>query len=131
MTVLPSCPSTPSGRDNWAKNTPIIRMTMTISEKPIFCQTTRPGASAQLNGLYQAFEPVTHERHIRSLQGDIGASAAHGDTDIGDRQRGRVINAVTEHDNRAELRLEPAQRTRFFLREQLGIKLVDADSRRH
>ena len=57
-------------------------------------------------GADDAAQVALDERHGRALHGDVGARA-HGDADLGLRQRGRVVDAVAGHRHDAPFLLEP------------------------
>ena len=62
----------------------------------------------------------------RAFHGDVGAGA-HGDADIGLRQRGGVVDAVAGHGHDSALRLQAAHDFRFLLGQDFGIDFVDAE----
>ena len=81
---------------------------------------------AERDGLGQAVEAVGHERDVGALEGDVGAGRAHGDADAGGGERGRVVDAVADHRDRAGLAFERGDVLELLGREQPGVDLVDA-----
>ena len=51
-------------------------------------------------------EAVGHERDVGALEGDVGAGGAHRDPDARGGERGRVVDAVADHRDRAGLAFE-------------------------
>ena len=68
-----------------------------------------------------------HQRHVRRLQRDGGAGAAHGNAHGGRRQRGRIVDAVARHRNRAVFALQRLNGVELVLRQQLRAHVGDAD----
>ena len=47
-------------------------------------------------------EPVRQDHHVGGLRRGAGAARAHGDADVGRRQRRRIVDAVADHDGRMQ-----------------------------
>ena len=62
--------------------------------------------------------PRTSVRSLASI-GDVGAGA-HGQAEVGLRQRGGVVDAVADHGDRPALGLQPADDVDLVLRQHLG-----------
>ena len=62
-------------------------------------------APADLDGVGDAVDAVDEDDGVGGLRGDGRAGRAHGDADVGERERGRVVDAVADHDHRAQARL--------------------------
>src|ERR1019366_301307 len=58
------------------------------------------GAARKLQRFRHAVEIVAHEGHAAGFHGDIGA-AAHGDSEIGLCQGGRIVDAIAHHGHAA------------------------------
>ena len=67
-----------------------------------------------------------HERDAGALDRDVGARA-HRDPDVRRRQRGRVVDAVAGHRDRAPGLLQRAHHLGLALGQHLGLDLVDAE----
>jgi len=63
--------------------------------------------------------------HVAGLAGGLRAGV-HGDADIGLRERGRVIGAVTAHGDQLALGLLVADELQLVLGRRLGEEIVDA-----
>mgnify|MGYP003693993907 CR=1 FL=1 len=68
--------------------------------------------------------------HAGAFHGDIGARA-HGNADIGRRQRRRVVHAVTGHGHHAALLPEPLDDLALVLGQDLGLDVRDPELLRH
>ena len=66
------------------------------------------------------------ERDGRALHGDVGAGA-HGDADLGLRERRRIVDAVAGHRDKAALVLKRLHRRHFLIRHHLGDHVVDPE----
>ena len=71
----------------------------------------------------------TSDDGVGGLRGDGRAARAHRDADVGERQRGRVVDPVADHHDRAQvrLRLERADDVELLLGRLLGVDAVDAE----
>ena len=58
------------------------------------------GAAAGLDGVGDAVDAVGGETASAVLGGDGGGCGAHGATEAGERERGRVVDAAADHDGR-------------------------------
>ena len=52
------------------------------------------GAPADADGIGYLRRLVVHQYDVGSLDGSIAAQTAHGDTDVGTRQHGGIVDAV-------------------------------------
>ena len=64
----------------------------------------RSGAPADPDGVGDAVDAVDEDDGVGGLRGDGGADRAHGDADVGERERRRVVDAVADHDDVAQAR---------------------------
>jgi hypothetical protein len=55
------------------------------------------GAARQADRERQLRQVVGHQRHVGSLQRDIGAGRAHGNAHSGVGHRRRIVDAVADH----------------------------------
>jgi len=76
-------------------------------------------------------EVAAQQCHARALDRDVGAGA-HGDADLGCRQRRRVVDAVAGHvaTTRPSAR-SFATASALVLRQHFGLHRVDAEAARH
>ena len=86
--------------------------------------------AAEVARLGDAAQVAFHQRDAGALHGDVGAGA-HGDADIGLRQRRGVVDAVAGHGHDAPFRLQPLDHLALLLRQHFGLDLVDAELARH
>ena len=68
---------------------------------------------------------AAHERDARGGHGHIGATA-HGDADIGGRQRRRVVDAVADHGHDASIDLHRTHHPQFVVGRQIAARIGDA-----
>ena len=68
---------------------------------------------------FTSVTPGAFDRDVRA--------GAHGDADIGLRQRGRIVDAVAGHRDAFAPRLQRLDDRGFLIREHLGLDLIDAD----
>ena len=83
-------------------------------------------ASAQTPRAHDAAQIALDQRHVGALHRHVGAGA-HGDADVGLRQRRRVVDAVAGHGHDAPFLLQALHRLGLLLRQHLGDHLVDAE----
>ena len=86
-------------------------------------------ASAGVHCVGDAVDPVDGDDGVGGLRGDRRAGHAHRDAEVGERQRGRVVDAVADHDHRAQRRVvaQPADDLELLLGGLLGVDAVDAE----
>ena len=86
-------------------------------------------AAADPDRVGDAVDAVDDDHGVGRLGGDGRAGRAHRDADVGERERGRVVDAVADHDHGAELglRLHRAHDLELLLRRLLRVDVVDAD----
>ena len=70
------------------------------------------------------------EREVTGLDRDVGAGA-HGQAQVGLRERRGVVDAVPDHGDRPALVLQPADDVHLVARQHLGDHLLDPDLGRH
>ena len=72
------------------------------SENPMFARMLRDGRAAEPNRVGNLQQLVGHQRDVCGLERGVAAGDAHRDADVGRGQRGRVVDAVADHRQRAE-----------------------------
>ena len=89
--------------------------------------------AAERDGIGNAVDAVDENDGIRSLRGDGRTSRAHRDADVGERQRGRVVDPVAHHHDRVQLRLrlKRAHDIELLVRRLLGVDAIDAEPLAH
>ena len=70
---------------------------------------------------------VGHQRDVGRFERGVAAGDAHGDADVGRRQRGGVVDAVADHRDRSVAALQLLDRRDLVLGQQLRAELVDAE----
>src|ERR1022692_3703445 len=83
------------------------------------------GGLAQVAGAQDCGKVAFYERDAGTFHGDVGAGA-HGDTDIGLRQRGGVVDAVTGHRDDSSLPLQLADDLQLPFRQDFGFEFINA-----
>ena len=68
----------------------------------------------------QVSQRIAHEHNVAGLGGNVGASAAQGQADIGARQGGGVVDAVAHHADALAGLLPGRDKLGFFRRQHLG-----------
>src|SRR5699024_9456149 len=76
--------------------------------------------------LRQAEQVVLHQGDVGRLDRDAGAGGTHRHADVGGGQRGRVVDAVTDHGHGVALPLQLLDGRELVLRQESGTDLVDA-----
>ena len=73
--------------------------------------------------------PVDGDHGVGGLGGDGCAGRAHRDAEVGERQRGRVVDAVADHDHRAQIGIgaQTLDDLELLLGGLLGVDAVDAE----
>ena len=66
-----------------------------------------PRTPAGYQRLAQSLQAIDHQDHVRRLRGGGDPPGTHGDTDVGRRQRRRVVDPVAHHDGGAVAPLAP------------------------
>ena len=81
------------------------------------------------HGVGDPADPVDEDDRVRGLRSDGRARGSHGDSDIGERERRSVVDAVADHDDRAQagVLLDGANELQLLLGGLLGVDPVDAD----
>ena len=69
-------------------------------------------------------QTISHQHDIRGFHRHIGASRAHRDAEVGNRERGRVVHPVADHHHGAFL-FQLADDVKFVLGEEFGVDLID------
>ncbi len=82
----------------------------------------------QRAGLAEPVEPVHGEHRVGGLGGGARSAGAHGDPDVGQGQRGGVVDPVSDHDGGRPAAFEP-DGVQLVGRGALGQHLVHADHR--
>ena len=70
---------------------------------------------------------VGHQRDVGGLERRVAAGGAHGDADVGGRQRRRVVDAVADHRHRSVAAAQLLDGRDLVFGQQLGAELVDAE----
>ena len=99
------------------------------SESVTFTRMLRSVArpSRIANGIFEQL--VGHQRDVGGLERRVGAGGAHRNAHVGRRKRGRIVDAVAHHRHRSVFLLQLLNDRHFVVRQQLGVRLVDADAR--
>ncbi len=66
---------------------------------------------------------------MRRLDGRVGAGGAHRDPHVGLRERGRVIDAVTDHGHDMALALQVGDRADLVCRQDLSLEVEPEPTR--
>lgn len=82
--------------------------------------------AGEADGGGQLVELVGHQRDVGGLQRDGRAGGTHGDPDVGDRQRGGIVDAVADHRYGPALRGQLGHGGALVPGQQLGADVVDA-----
>ena len=85
---------------------------------------------AQPPGADNPFQVAFDKRHAGTLHRDIGAGA-HGDADIGLRQRRRIVDAVAGHGDDTSLGLKALDLLRLLIGKHFRAHLVEPQPPRH
>ena len=87
-------------------------------------------APAEPHGGRDAVDAVDGDHAVGGLGGDRRARRAHRDADVGQRQRGRVVDAVADHHDRphAGRVADRAHDLELLLGRAVGVDAVDADA---
>ena len=82
-----------------------------------------------MNSVGDAVDAVDGDHGVGGFGGDGRAGGAHRDPEVGDRERGRVVDSVADHDHRSQSGVggDPPNDIEFVLRGLLGVDAVDAD----
>ena len=72
---------------------------------------------------------VVHEDDVGRFDRGIGAGRAHGEADIGARQRRRVVDAVADHARSDRGARKASMRVELVLGQQVAARVVDAGLR--
>ena len=91
-------------------------------------QRDPPGAAGQRRHLAEAAELIDGQHGVGRFRRGGGAPGAHGDPDVGQGQRGGVVDPVAGHDDRCPA-LFAAHHVQLAGRGQLGEHLVDPGER--
>ena len=88
-------------------------------------------AAADPDRVGDAVDAVDHDHGVGGLGRDRRAGRAHRDPDVGERERGRVVDPVADHHDRPEVRarLHRADDLELLLGRLLAVDPVDADRR--
>ena len=62
-------------------------------------------SSAGVHCVCYPIDPVDGDDGVCGLRGHGRAGHAHRDAEGGERQRGRVVDPITDHDHRAQIRV--------------------------
>ena len=84
------------------------------------------GGLAQVAGAQDSGEVAFDQRDAAAFHGDVGAGA-HGDADVGLRERGGVVDAVAGHGDDSSLPLQFADDFQFSFGQDFGFEFVDAE----
>ena len=68
-------------------------------------------AAAGMDGVGDAVDAVDGDHGVGGLGGHGRAGGAHRDSDVGERERGSVVDAVADHHDRAQLGSSRMRRT--------------------
>jgi hypothetical protein len=90
-------------------------------------------------GTTRNIERSRHEERIAAHEGDAGrvhrdiGAATHGDAHIGSSERGRIVDAITDHRHHATrgLAAKRSDQLRFALGQYAGVDLVQAKRAAH
>ena len=84
---------------------------------------------AQADGERDFFKIVGHQRNVGGFVRDIGTGNAHRDADIGNRERGGVVDAVADHCDAAtaDAVLKRGDLFGFLFRQDFGFDFVHAE----
>ena len=85
--------------------------------------------AALLDGGDDRREVVVQQDHVRCVAGDVGASQAHRDADVGALERGRVVHAVAGHDDDVVPLAERAEDAELVARLDAGEDAGPLDDR--
>ena len=89
------------------------------------------GALRDRDRVGEPVEPVHDQHHVGGLGGGRRASGAHRHAHIGGRERGRVVQAVADHDDDAALAAFDLDGLDLLIGRALGQDPVDAERSAH
>ena len=84
------------------------------------------GRAGQLDGRGHAVQVSAHQRQVARLDRNVRAGA-YRDAQVGLDQRGRVVDAVTDHRDRPTTGLKAGDLVLLAIGQHLGERTVDAD----
>ena len=86
-------------------------------------------APAERDRVGDTVDPVDEHDGVGGLRRDGCSSRAHRDSDIGEGERGRVVDPVADHHDRAQFRsrLERSDDVELLLGRLVGVDAVDAE----
>ena len=96
------------------------------TRKTRFWRMLRMVARLRVRARDDAAQVAVEQRDARAFHGDVGARA-HGDADVGLRQRGRVVHAVAGHGDDVAFGLQLLDDFAFLVGQHAGVHFVDAE----
>ena len=87
------------------------------------------GATTELEGDEEVFQPVVHQDHLGLLQRGVGTACAHGHANVGRGEAGGIVHAVANHGHALAARGELADGFNLLLRFQPGAHFIHGELR--
>ena len=97
-----------------------------MKAKKRFCRMLRIIARLKPDGFLDAAQVAFDQRDAGAFHRDVRAGA-HGNTDIGGGERGRVVDAVARHRDDVPLLAQFADALVFVLRLDASFDFIDAE----